>query len=579
MVHLGVVMAAFLGCFALLTAFPAWSAQPEPAAENRVLRLSGTVAKADMLASLQYVVDADGVRSVEEIDQLPSTAFAPVTGQPLALGDGALWQRFDAIAVGASQAWWLAVPLPALDEATLYYRDSGGQWHRQEAGDSRAMSRWALKGRYPVFSLPADVGVRTRYYLQVRHSRVPYSALPFVIHDHALINLRQNEHMLLGIYFGLATLAIVLATANAIAYRDAGFATFALYVSMHVCAQSAITGVAALYWWPELPQLNNPLSLLFFSLSVAAALWFVNTVAQPQRVSPLLGHAIRGLIVLVLFVGVLNAAVLNDTAFLAYNVLLSSSVLLLAVVIIRTARDASAQLRWLALAFVPVAAAAVFPLLRNRGVIESGFLTQHALMIGLALGAPIMFYGLFQRLTQRLLPSNRAKTLQTIDPLTGLHVPRVLLDKLRHALSSAERQQQPFAILMVNLVNLGNLQQQHGREIGERALVMAAARIRAVARPTDTVARAGDTQFALLMDGPVTAILASEIATKILASGLRPSDGLPDEEPLQFHIAVGHLDDMTSLPGTQAEGCFARMLRAVGDMNDGSRKAIRRVQL
>ena len=573
------VLAWFLGCFALLMASPGWTAQPEPAGESRVLRLSGTVAAADMLASLDYVVDADGDRSVEEIDQLPSTAFARVTGKPLALGEGALWQRFDAIAVSAGEAWWLAVPLPALDEATLYHRDSSGQWHRQEAGDSRAMSRWALKGRYPVFALPADVGVRTRYYLQVRHARVPYSALPFVIHDHTLIHLRQNEHMLLGIYFGLAALAIVLATANAIVYRDIGFATFALYVGMHVSAQSAVTGVAALYLWPEAPQLNNAASLLFFSLSAAAALWFVNTVAQPQRISPLLGHAVRGLTALVLLVGVLNAAVLNDTAFWAYNVLLSSSIVLLAVVVIASARNASAQLRWLAVAFVPMASAAVFPLLRNQGVIQSGFLTQHALMIGFALGAPIMFYGLFQRLTQRLMPRNRAKTLQTIDPLTGLHVPRVLIDKLRHALTSAERRQQPFAILMVNLVNLGNLQQQHGREVGERALVMAAARIRAVARPEDTVARAGDTQFALLMDGPVTAILASEIATKIIASGLRPSDGLPDAEPLQFHIAVGYLDDMTSLPGTQAESCFARMLRAVGDMNDGSRKAIRRVQL
>ena len=35
---------------------------------------------------------------------------------------------------------------------------------------------------------------------------------------------------------------------------------------------------------------------------------------------------------------------------------------------------------------------------------------------------------------------------------------------------------------------------------------------------------------------------------------------------------------MASLPGTQADGCFARMLRAVSEMNDGSPEAIRRVQ-
>ena len=145
------------------------------------------------------------------------------------------------------------MPLPALDEATLYYRHGGGQWQRQEAGDSRAMSRWALQGRYPVFALPAEVGVTTRYDLQLRHSRVPYSALPFVINDTSLIRLRQNEHMLLGIYFGLAILAAVLAIGNALVRRDSGFAAYALVVEALSGAQAVVTGFAGLYLWPEVP--------------------------------------------------------------------------------------------------------------------------------------------------------------------------------------------------------------------------------------------------------------------------------------------------------------------------------------
>lgn len=572
-------MVTLLVCFTSILAFPAEASESGAGATAPVLRLSQIVTPRDMLASLRYFVDPAGSQSVQDIDQLPREAFVPVTGTPLALHNGSLWQTFDAVSMGASDHWWLAVPLPALDEATLFFRDSLGQWHRQEAGDSRPMSRWILKGRYPVFALSAEVGVQTRYYLQVRHARVPYSALPCAINESTLVTLRQNEHMLLGIYFGLAALAIMLATANAIAYQDTGFASFALYVGMHVCAQSCVTGVSALYLWPEWPELNNAASILFFSLAAAAALLFVHTVVQPHRLSPALGKIIWVLMPLVVVFGVVNAGLVNQTAFLIYNVLLSSTVLVLAVVVVSVCRHADAQLRWLGLAFVPVGAAAVFPLLRNQGVIESGFLTQYALMIGFAVSAPILFYGLLQRLTQRLRPSNRAKSMQTIDPLTGLHAPRVLLDKLRSALTAAEKQQQPFAILMVNLVNLGMLQHQHGREIGERALVMAAARIRAVARPADTVARAGDTQFALLMDGPVNAALVSDMATRIIASGLRPSDELPDAEPLQFHIAVAHLDDMARLPTTEADGCLARMLRAVKDMNDGSRKAIRRVQL
>ncbi len=160
--------------------------------------------------------------------------------------------------MGSVGTWWLAVPLPALDEATLYYRDGGGQWQRQEAGDSRAISRWALRGRYPVFAQPAEVGVPMRYYLQLRHSRVPFSALPFAINDAGLITLRQNEHMLLGIYFGLAILAVALATANAVAYRDSGFAAYAVHVAALSGAQAVLTGLTSLYRGPNCRSSTMP---------------------------------------------------------------------------------------------------------------------------------------------------------------------------------------------------------------------------------------------------------------------------------------------------------------------------------
>ena len=544
-----------------------------------VLRLTDRAAPASVEASLRFLVDPSGQLTVADVDQMTADQFSPATHAPLKLDDGTLWQRLDAVLSNTARPWHLVVPLPALDEATLYFKDSTGQWVRQEAGDTRVMSRWALPGRYPAFSLSGDQNVPVRYYLQIRHSRVPYSVIPELMTDVQLIALRQNEHMLLGIYFGLAMLVVVLATANAWAYRDAGFGTYAVYVALLSVAQGITTGVAGLYWWPESPHLNNAGAMLLMSLAAASALWFVRTVSCTQQIAPKLDLLMRALMMALLLCGLMNVVFLNTAAFAAYNALISATMVVLIAALLTVVQRGDKQLHWVGLGFLPVGLAAVFPLLRNYGVIESSFLTQHALMIGSAIETPVLFYGLYQRLLRSRLPSSRAKSLQTIDPLTGLHSPRVLIGRLRQALMNATRHQQPFAILMVHLVNLGNLQQHHGRETGERALVMAAARIRAAARPMDTVARAGEAQFALLMDGPVSALLANEIATKILASGLRPSDELPDAEPLQFHIAIGHLNDMHSLPDTQADGCFARMLRAVADMNDGSRKAIRRIQL
>jgi diguanylate cyclase (GGDEF)-like protein len=544
-----------------------------------VLRLTDPVGPVTIGASLDSFLDPSSKLTLTDIDQMPDRQFSQAPRGPVKLDGGTLWQRFDVVLDHTSRPWYLTVPLPALDEATLYFRDNTGQWAVQDAGDMRAMSRWALPGRYPVFSLSSDQNAPVRYYLKIRHARVPYSAVPQLMNDAQLIGLRQNEHLLLGIYFGLAMLVVILASVNAVAYRDSGFGTYAVYVALLSAAQGITTGVAGIYWWPESPHLNNAGAMLLLSLASAAALWFVRTVTHTRKIVPRLDLVMQLLMVALPLCGLLNVVFLNATAFAVYNALVSLTMVALVSALLTVAVRGDPQLRWVAFGFLPIGIAALFPLLRNYGVIESSFLTLYALMVGSAIETPVLFYGLYKRLIRSRLPTSRVRSLQTVDPLTGLHSPGVLVGRLRQALSVAMRQQQPFAILMVNLVNLGTLQHEHGRETGERALVMAAARIRAVARPTDTVARAGDSQFALLMDGPVSSVLANDIATKILASGLRPSDELPDAEPLRFHIAIGHLDNMASLPDTKADGCFSRMLRAVREMNDGSRKAIRRVQL
>ena len=567
---------------ALAAAVPAISgnsSNSSNSSEGGPLLLRDKVRPADLAAALAYRLDATGQMTVEQIDRLPDEAFAPVGAGPLELGDGALWQRFDALTSPSPARWYLALPLPGMGEATLHYRDSGGQWQRQEAGQRRAMSHWVLPGRYPVFALRGEAGGSTRYYLELRQAHVPYWSVPVVLTDAELLALRQDEHLLLGIYFGLAMLVIVLASAQAVAYRDIGFASFALYAAMQASAQGAVTGVAALYLWPEWPAINQAASIVFGSLAAAASLLFVYAVALPYRRSPLLGRLMLGLAALVVVSGAVNAGWRNAGAFAVYNLLLVATVAMVAVAVFHVLRDAGARLFWLGWGFLPLAVAVYFPLMRNFGIIETGLWTQHATMLGFVVGAPVLFYGLFKSLNRHHVSARRARLLQVIDPLTGLLSARAMAGKVRRALAALQRQQQPFALLVVNFVNHGVLQSAHGREVGDRALLMAAARIRAVARLSDTVARAGDAQFALLMTGAVTAELANELATKILASGLRMSAELPEAQSLQFHIALCHLtpQDMVVVP--DADTCLTKMLRAVHEMQDGSRKAIRRVVL
>jgi GGDEF domain-containing protein len=123
------------------------------------------------------------------------------------------------------------------------------------------------------------------------------------------------------------------------------------------------------------------------------------------------------------------------------------------------------------------------------------------------------------------------------------------------------------------------LQKKYGRDICDRALVLTAVRIRNVAKASDTLARVGDNQFGLLLEGPISASAANAVATQILTSGLRHSKVLPDVGPLSFHIGVGYFESSARAEPANANTCLAHMLQVVKTMNNGSGKSIRLVQL
>ena len=552
-----------------------------PAAASELLTLDQQRGPLNMVSALEAWVDPTGQASVEKVEAGAHTlGFAPVQGgRPYELDNAALWLRFNAVVQNPQTHWKLELPMTGVDKITLYYRDSLGRWVVQQAGDSLPMSAWPQPGRSPVFSLSHEVGLIVPYYLRIEHARIPFSALPHAVSEAQVTTARQLEHLWLGAYFGLAALLTVLALINATAYRDWGFATYALYMATLASSQGAYSGVAGLYWWPELPKLNNISIVLLPLMTVATALWFVRTVTTPKRFSRALDWFIVALTALLPMVALIDAGFPTIESFAVINILVSASMVVLLMVVGVSLVEGDRQARWIALGFLPVIVATLFPLLRNFGVLASSFITQNALMLGSALEAPILFYGLLRRVTQRRESETRATALRTTDPLTGLGTAKLLLDRLHQALRTAERYQQPCALLIVNLSNLASLQQHHGRETGDRAMVMAAACIRAAAQPSDTVARVGDNLFALLMEGPMSSDSVTQVATKILAGGLRPSRKLPEADPLLFHIAIGYVAESARLGPDQAQACLERMVQAVKDMNDGSRKAIRLLHL
>lgn len=139
------------------------------------------------------------------------------------------------------------------------------------------------------------------------------------------------------------------------------------------------------------------------------------------------------------------------------------------------------------------------------------------------------------------------------DALSGLPRRPLLLDRLRHALTRADRDGRRVAVMSLALEGFGAVGLTHGSEVADRLLREVAGRLSACLRAADTVARVGGDEFVLLLEdiaeaedaagvaGNLLAVLAlpQEIAGRVLGVGatigiaLHPDDGDQAEALLQ----------------------------------------------
>jgi diguanylate cyclase (GGDEF)-like protein len=123
----------------------------------------------------------------------------------------------------------------------------------------------------------------------------------------------------------------------------------------------------------------------------------------------------------------------------------------------------------------------------------------------------------------------RAEALSVTDDLTQLYNSRYLQQVLRRETKRATRGSRPLSLLFVDLDGFKTINDSHGHLFGSRALVEAAAVIRASARETDIVARFGGDEFALVLpdtgsDGAVS--VGERIRDRIAAHRFLEEDGL-----------------------------------------------------
>jgi diguanylate cyclase (GGDEF)-like protein/hemerythrin-like metal-binding protein len=148
--------------------------------------------------------------------------------------------------------------------------------------------------------------------------------------------------------------------------------------------------------------------------------------------------------------------------------------------------------------------------------------------------------------TARRRAEKELSYLAFLDSLTGLPNRALFLDRLRETLSQARRDGRVFGVMMCDLDGFKKVNDTLGHEAGDSLLQTVAQRLEGAVRESDTVARQGGDEFAVILSRVATRSDAAIVAERIVRAFDAPIDveGTPCKVGISIGIAAYPEDGM-----------------------------------
>ena len=184
--------------------------------------------------------------------------------------------------------------------------------------------------------------------------------------------------------------------------------------------------------------------------------------------------------------------------------------------------------RWAWALSVELILVAGTPLLYDEHATENAFVPRYLAFVVAYLAATWVMVSLKRRL---LAAEAQQREIANRDPLTGVGNRRAFDTILHRELAARtepagrrEVDDSPLALLVLDLDNFKGINDEHGHQVGDAVLREAASRAQAILRSTDSLARIGGDEFAVIAPGAHgegAQRMAEAIRTAV---GLRESD-------------------------------------------------------
>lgn len=509
-----------------------------------------------------YWLDKSGRLTAAEVDADRTLAWQPtVDGKVYPSADGqALWIRFTVPPAPDRERWYLEIAYPSLNSVSLFTLDAAGQWMEQRAGDKVPVAEWPVPQRHPLMPVVISAEEPQRYLMRIEHPHHFGPPLQFVSESHHYRS-EARISLLLGTFFGLLGLAILVSLTSAVYLRDAAYGWFATHSIFMGLMQAALTGVGGLHLWPRNAWWNDAAPFVLAMLMLGSLTMLVAALVTLSERSHRLHRSLQGLGLVSVVLAASVTLMDSPTRMAVYAGWILLCTLSCVGTLVWAWRRGDRFAGWLLACGLPLVVGSAPAVARMLGWLPVSFSTLHGLQVGIAVQLPFVLLVLMLRSADRRENRRRLSGMDRTDPATGLITAHVFEERLARMAARSQRLSYQSALLLIDIGNLEQIQRDFDRSAGEELPLRMAARLLAATREIDSVARLSDRRFGMLIEGPVSPEEAQQAAPRLIARGLMPFKDKPIEWVAQLRVAQAlvPLDDSDS----------PRLLERLGALLDG----------
>ncbi len=153
------------------------------------------------------------------------------------------------------------------------------------------------------------------------------------------------------------------------------------------------------------------------------------------------------------------------------------------------------------------------------------------------LGVVIVIAIVLTLLIRYVMATGQVEHLALHDSLTGLANRALFIDRVAHALERSRRRGVDLAVLFLDVDAFKSINDQHGHGFGDEILRRVARLIDESTRATDTAARIGGDEFAILVEDVEDASEVHAVADRLQSLLVRPLE-MPDGD-IQIRVSMG----------------------------------------